>query len=454
MTHTSTIAAIATATGRGGVGIVRVSGVQAGPVLAHIVPDWPLSFPSHQLRLSRLVNSSGELLDEALVTIMRGPKSYTGEDTVEFHCHGGPIILRRVLDACLDAGARIAEPGEFTQRAYLNGRLDLTQAEAVADLINASSESAHKLALEHLSGGLGKAIERFRELLFQSILLVESAIDFSHEEHVYQIEKDEVERRVDEVISGLRELKEKFDQGRRQREGVRVVILGEPNAGKSTLFNLLHGSERAIVTPIAGTTRDFLEEEVVLDGVALRIVDTAGLRESDEVVESIGIARSRALKDQADMILWVMDQSQPLNPESLTLLAEVPPSTQLLLVLNKADLPAHDLPESLSRFTQIRSSLASDPVWGKEELLTQLAEQARGLLQAEGVLISRARHLQHVLSALVALERVKDSLALDMEFEILALDIREGLDALGAIVGRVSTDDILNRIFSEFCVGK
>jgi len=454
VSHHPTIAAIATATGRGGVGIVRVSGEQAGPVLAQIVPDWPVSFPSHKLRLSRLVNGAGELLDEALVTIMHGPKSYTGEDTVEFHCHGGPIILRSVLDACLQAGARIADPGEFTQRAFLNGRLDLTQAEAVADLINASSESAHRLALEHLSGGLGQTIERYRELLFQSILLVESAIDFSHEEHVYQIEKDEVERRVNEVFQGLQELREKFDQGRRQREGVRVVILGEPNAGKSTLFNLLHGSERAIVTPIAGTTRDYLEEEVVLDGVALRIVDTAGLRESEEVVESIGIARSRALKDQADLILWVMDQSQSLSPESLKLLEEISPRTPLLLVLNKSDLPSFKLHDSLSRFPQVRSDLASDPPIGKDELLTHLADEARSLLQAEGVLISRARHLQHVLNALSALERVQESLGLDMEFEILALDIREALDALGAIVGRVSTDDILNRIFSEFCVGK
>ncbi len=456
----STIAAIATAAGRGGVGIVRVSGPEAPQVLQALVPDWPPETPSHLLRLSKIVDTAGELLDQGLVVFMQDTRSYTGEPTVEFQCHGGPMVLQNVLDACLDAGAHIAGPGEFTERAYLNGKLDLTQAEAVADLINASSEAAHKLAVEHLNGGLGKTIERYRELLFQAILLVESAIDFSHEEHVYQIEKDEILRRIDEVEVGLKVLRAKFDQGRRQREGVRVVILGEPNAGKSTLFNLLHGTERAIVTPVAGTTRDYLEEEILLDSVALRLVDTAGLRQTEEVVEAIGIERSRALKDQADLIIWVMDQSQPLLEESEALLAELKRDLQrrpVLLVKNKADLPVAEHPEWLSEFETVSTVLgpeAPEAGNGQEKLLSRLAQKAQELARAEGVLISRARHLQHVLEALSALGRVRQSMDLDMDFEILALDIRESLDALGAIVGRVSTDDILNRIFSEFCVGK
>ena len=456
----STIAAIATAAGRGGVGIVRVSGPEAPQVLQTLVPDWPAETPSHLLRLSKIVNTSGELLDQGLVVFMQDARSYTGEPTVEFQCHGGPMVLQNVLDACLDAGAHIAGPGEFTERAYLNGKLDLTQAEAVADLINASSEAAHKLAVEHLNGGLGKTIERYRELLFQAILLVESAIDFSHEEHVYQIEKDEILRRIDEVEVGLKVLRAKFDQGRRQREGVRVVILGEPNAGKSTLFNLLHGTDRAIVTPVAGTTRDYLEEEILLDSVALRLVDTAGLRQTEEVVEAIGIERSRALKDQADLIIWVMDQSQPLLEESEALLVELKRDLHrrpVLLVKNKADLPVAEHPEWLSEFETVFTILgpeAPESGNGQENLLSGLAQKAQELAKAEGVLISRARHLQHVLEALSALGRVRQSMDLDMDFEILALDIREALDALGAIVGRVSTDDILNRIFSEFCVGK
>lgn len=456
----STIAAIATAAGRGGVGIVRVSGPEAPQVLQTLVPDWPPETPSHLLRLSKIVNTTGELLDQGLVVFMQDTRSYTGEPTVEFQCHGGPMVLQNVLDACLDAGSHIAGPGEFTERAYLNGKLDLTQAEAVADLINASSEAAHKLAVEHLNGGLGKTIERYRELLFQAILLVESAIDFSHEEHVYQIEKDEILRRIDEVEVGLKVLRAKFDQGRRQREGVRVVILGEPNAGKSTLFNLLHGTDRAIVTPVAGTTRDYLEEEILLDSVALRLVDTAGLRQTEEVVEAIGIERSRALKDQADLIIWVMDQSQPLLEESEALLVELKRDLHrrpVLLVKNKADLPAAEHPEWLSEFETVFTILgpeAPESGNGQENLLSGLAQKAQELAKAEGVLISRTRHLQHVLEALSALGRVRQSMDLDMDFEILALDIREALDALGAIVGRVSTDDILNRIFSEFCVGK
>src|SRR5690606_9724733 len=220
---------------------------------------------------------------------MRGPHSYTGEDVVEFQCHGGPIILRRVLDAALHAGADVAEPGQFTQRAFLNGRLDLTQAEAVADLINATTASAHKLAIDHLQGQLGTAIEDLVERVAQAAILVEAAIDFSHEEHVYQIESAEVRKRVEHVLGELRSLRGRFDEGRRQREGVHAVILGPTNAGKSTLFNLLHGTDRAIVTDIAGTTRDFLEEEIHLGGVALRLVDTAGLRVTADQVEAIGI---------------------------------------------------------------------------------------------------------------------------------------------------------------------
>lgn len=455
LSEQSTIAAVATAMGRGGVGIVRVSGKDAFSILKKLVPDWPQDTPSHTLRLSNVLSLQGEHLDKALVTKMCTPRSFTGEDTVEFHCHGGPIILQGVLDACLEAGAQAAAPGEFTQRAFLNGKIDLTQAEAVADLINATSKSAHRLALEHLGGGLGKTIEYYRELLFQAILLVESALDFSHEEHVYQIEIDEVQRRLSEVQAGLIQLKQRFDQGRRQREGVRVVILGEPNAGKSTLFNLLHGTERAIVTPIAGTTRDYLEEEILLDQVALRIVDTAGLRQTDELVESIGIARSRALKDEADLILWVVDSSQSLSPESTELLEELAHThTPVRLVMNKADRPRASQPAITASFPHVETVLAGESPRGQEDFLKMLVTVARELSQGEGVLISRARHLHHVMNAIDALERVQISLQMEMAFEILAMDIRDALDALGAIVGRVSTDDILNRIFSEFCVGK
>lgn len=457
-TSSDTIAAIATPAGAGGVGIVRVSGGDAEAVLRALVPAWPQDFDSHRLRLSEICDLDGELVDESLAVLMRGPKSYTGEDVVEFQCHGGPIIMKRVLDACLGAGARMAEPGEFTQRAYLNGRLDLTQAEAVADLVNATSESAHKLALEHLQGTLGGAIEAHRDRLAEAMVLVESAIDFSLEEHVYQIETDEIMQRLNVVHDDLVELRRTFDQGRRQREGVRVVILGPTNAGKSTLFNALHGSDRAIVTDVAGTTRDFLEEEIHLGGVAMRIFDTAGLRETEDHVEAIGIERSRKLYERADILVWLVDGSQPLDAvlrEDIESLHNV--DRPVVIVVNKCDLESglsSDDQELLKTFDhRIDTALESERV-GFDALMRILSELGAELTSGEGVLISRARHLQHVVNGIEAIERARQAVEDELDHELIALDVREALDALGEIVGHVTTDDILHRIFAEFCVGK
>jgi tRNA modification GTPase len=465
-----TISAIATPSGRGGVGIVRVSGPASREILETLVPDWPAECDSHRLRLSQIHDTDGELIDESLAVLMEGPKTYTGEDVVEFQCHGGPIILRRVLDATLEAGATTAEPGEFTRRAFLNGRLDLTQAEAVADLVNATSESAHKMALEHLQGRLGQSIEAERERVAEALTLVEAAIDFAHEEHVYQIERDEILERLNTTIDELQRLEDQFDRGRRQREGVRVVILGPTNAGKSTLFNALYGSDRAIVTPVAGTTRDFLEEELHLEGVALRVMDTAGLRDTEDQVESIGIERSRELKDKADLAIWVVDRSEGLTEEARQELAELEDSdTPTIAVLNKMDLEDaltdadRELLDSMSHVHQTRlaapdeetaDDVSADAVEGLEELTDTLAQIAERLTDGEGVLLSRARHLESVRSAREHLEQARRAVRQEMDHEFVALDLRDGLDDLGEIVGEVSTDDILGRIFSEFCVGK
>lgn len=454
-----TIAAIATPSGSGGVGIVRISGGKAEAILSELVPGWPTDHPTHLMRLSRLRGSDGELIDEALAVIMRAPRSYTGEDVVELQCHGGPIVLRRVLDRALELGARIAEPGEFTRRAFLNGRLDLTQAEAVADLVNATTEAAHRLALEHLQGALGEEIRAIVESLTVAAVLIEAALDFSHEEHVYQIERDEIGARIDASRERLRILREKFDQGRRQREGVRVVILGTTNAGKSTLFNALHGTERAIVTEVEGTTRDFLEEEIQLEGVALRLIDTAGLRETDDRVEAIGIQRSRELGERADLILRVIDRSRPLRDEEREALEnDLQRGRPVLLICNKSDLSEGRSTEDRAlceRFDhRVDCALGATPPQGIDRLIDHLAALARELSSGEGVLLSRARHLQGVVAALEALARARQALEMEMEHELIAIDLREALDALGDITGKVRTDDILQRIFSEFCVGK
>lgn len=454
-----TISAIATPAGRGGVGIVRTSGSEAERILGELVPDWPDDHPSHKLRLSRICDLDGELIDESLAVLMRGPETYTGEDIVEFQCHGGPIILRRVLDATIEAGARAAEPGEFTQRAFLNGRLDLTQAEAVADLVDATSEKAHEMALEHLEGRLGDEIETQRERVSEALTLVEAAIDFSHEEHVYQIESDEIFERLDGALETLRRLEAQFDRGRRQREGIRVVILGRTNAGKSTLFNGLHGTERAIVTPVAGTTRDFLEEEIHLGGVALRVIDTAGLRDDADEVEEIGIERSRELQDDADLVLWVVDQSEGLDDEERDELAELADQpTESIVILNKTDLEdgLTDADRAVLETCEYvhETSFETDPPTGLEELTDTLERVGEKLTSGEGVLLSRARHLEQVRNAIDSLERARSAIDQGMEHEFVAVDLRDALDALGEIVGHVSTEDILGNIFSEFCVGK
>lgn len=454
-----TIAALATPPGKGGVGIIRISGPRARDLLTHIAPSWPHETASHMLRLASLRDAQGALIDEALVVWMRGPHSYTGEDVVELQCHGGPVILRRALDVMLSAGARHARPGEFTERAFLHGRLDLTQAEAVADLIEAESEAAHRLAAEHLQGGLGDKISALLELLVQCMMLVESALDFSHEEHVYQIERDEIDRRLATVQDELSALAARFDAGRRQREGIKVVVAGPANAGKSTLFNALYGMERAIVTDVAGTTRDFLEEELVLGGVAIRLVDTAGLRATQDRVEAIGIARSLEWTRKADVLLWVIDRNQPLDTHVREQLSHTTATdTPVILVLNKCDLPTGLTEEDealLARYTyQIEAALGASTPRGLDVLTEALESTALELTSAEGVLLSRARHFESVTRSLEAIERAREALDLGAEHELLAMDIRDALDALGAIVGKVTTDDILNRIFSDFCVGK
>lgn len=452
-----TIAAIATPAGHGGVGIVRLSGPEAESILTRLVPGWPDEHPSHHLRLSRIVDD-GELLDEALAVLMRGPKSYTGEDVVEFQCHGGPVILRKVLDAALAAGARSARPGEFTERAFLNGRLDLTQAEAVADLVNATSDAAHRLAMEHLEGSLGGAIRADLEAVTEAMVLLEAAIDFSHEEHVYQIERDEILARVDRVMENLAELRRTFDSGRRQREGVRVVIMGPTNAGKSSLFNALHGTERAIVTEVAGTTRDWLEEELVLSGVLVRLVDTAGLRDTSDRVEEIGIERSRALGHDADVVVWVVDRTAPVTTAERRELDALRASGRPVVVcINKADRPSTLSTEDqawLGGFDHCYDTAFAAEERRFDDFLAALSTLAAELTSGEGVLLSRTRHLEAVIRADEALDRTRAAIEAEMEHELIAIDLREALDALGAIVGQVSTDDILNRIFGEFCVGK
>lgn len=450
-----TIAAVATPAGTGGIAVIRISGTRAVAIAEAVFrpsanrPHPLASAPSHTVHHGH-VDREGVLVDEVLATVMKAPRTFTREDTVEISCHGGRIVTRQVLEALLAAGARLAEPGEFTLRAFLNGRLDLTQAEAVADLIHARTSLAAQAAVQQIGGRLSEPVQRLRDDLLNILAHIEAHIDFPDED----IAPDSRERmlsRLGDARDRIHRLRLTASEGRILREGIRVAILGRPNAGKSSLLNLLLGSDRAIVSPIPGTTRDTVEECATVKGLPLVFVDTAGLRETGDPIESEGIRRSLRAASEADLILHVLDGTQPpvttvgdLGPE----LARKP----TIRVRNKADLPTpwddSSLRDAVSLSATTGEGLdslrsAMDSRLGTEHLspedwsVTVNARQATALQRAEDGLI-----------------RTHGSLSQEASLELVALDLRASLGALGEITGDVTTDSLLDAIFAQFCLGK
>jgi tRNA modification GTPase len=457
-----TITAIATPAGEGALAIVRISGRDALRIAdlvfhGHSVLSQARGFTVH---LGHAVARSGDVVDEVLATVFRAPHSYTGEDLVEFSCHGGSVVTASVLDAVLAVGARSAEAGEFTRRAFLNGRIDLSQAEAVADLIAARSNRAQRASLEQLAGRLGSRIGELRKELLNLCALLELDLDFA-EEGLEVISGEEIARRLDATSLHLRALAETFQQGRLYREGVSVVFSGRPNAGKSSLFNALLKEERAIVTEVPGTTRDFLEESVVLDGIPFRLVDTAGIHDSPDVVERIGIDRARSAIRTADIIVLVLDATDDTTPLVVAHELQITTHDQKLVVaINKTDL----VPEESNRYggrnglvddvpVVFVSALKGTGMHGLHATLVKLASS--GVLQGEhDVIITNRRHQQALLKASSDLERARQSLHERATNEFIALDLRMAVSALSEITGEVTSEDVLNAIFSQFCIGK
>lgn len=446
-----TIAAISTAFGEAAISLLRVSGSQALTVADKILHT---AHPGEQLaprvvHFARVVDGEGGVIDEVLVTVFKGPASYTGEDVVEISCHGGILVTRRIFELLLKNGARAAEPGEFTQRAFLNGKMDLTQAEAVMDLIHAQSDLALQAASQQLEGRVGKAVEKLRESVINLVAHVEAHIDFP-EEDISPETGAALQARFDDVGGQLQGLLATAEHGRILRSGARTVICGAPNVGKSSLLNLLTGFERAIVSPQAGTTRDTVEEMLHIHGLPFRLVDTAGLREhTHDFIEATGMERTRKELAQADVILEVVDGSVPQSEAHRVPFPEG--KRGHVLVLNKADLGIH---ESWKGVEAVKLSCQSS--LGVEELRAAMRDVVwSGAASPNQAMVAiNARHQACFEQALEALTRAQATLQRGEAPEFVALDLREALQALGEVTGRVDVEEILGAVFSQFCIGK
>jgi len=451
-----TIIAPATPPGNGGVAIIRLSGPDSEQRLQDFfVGKTPSSaMRSHHLYHGWLRRPDGTPVDEVLAVIMRAPRSYTGEDVVEIHCHGGSQILRGVLDLFLGAHVRMARPGEFTERAFLNGRLDLAQAEAVAELIDARSERACRVALGQLDGRLSRLIYDYAEQLKALLSLVEAHVDFPDDD-LASLDRDAFSARLAALAAEMAGLAESFDTGRALQEGISLLILGRPNVGKSSLMNALLGQSRAIVTDVPGTTRDTVEEQMVLGGFPVRLIDTAGVRTTADPVESEGVRRATEKARAADLVLLVVDGSAPLAAEDEMAMELCDPATTLA-VINKADLELQCDPTFLARFGDpvAVSALSGSGLSVLRDEITAYLGAGEGADVVENIIILERRHREALLSALAALERSLAAVAAGDPLECLAFEVREALSALGLITGETTPDEILNQIFSRFCIGK
>jgi tRNA modification GTPase len=441
-----TIVALSTPSGIGALAILRISGPHAFAVMEKICPQSQIEKrESHSAFLGKL-RKENQILDEALVTLFKGPKSFTGEDVAELSLHGSPYIVSEALKLCLSVGCRLAKAGEFTQRAFLNRKLDLAQAEAVGDLIAAESEAAHRAAMHQLKGGLSKEIQILRQNLIDFTALIELELDFS-EEDVEFADRSRLLTLIQQIQAHIEKLLHSFSTGQAVKNGIPVVIVGPPNAGKSTLLNALLQEEKAIVSPIAGTTRDVIEDILVLEGITFRFVDTAGLRHTTDLVESIGIAKTREMLDKSSFALLL--QAPDSRPEEVFEIEReiVERGLPFLKVQTKIDLQSE-----LSHVFGISAKTGEGLENLKKEIFRKSIDQT--MLQTETSLITNLRHFEALKETHKSLEQVKSALGQGLSGDLLATDIREALFHLGSITGEITVEDVLGSIFSRFCIGK
>ena len=459
MKITDTIAAISSAAGNSGIGIIRVSGNEAIEVVDKIFRPANknkklANVESHTVHYGHIMDGD-KTLDQVLVIVMKNPHSYTGEDTVEIDCHGGMLILKKVLDLVLKNGARTAEPGEFTKRAFLNGRIDLSQAEAVMDLINSKNDFALNSSIEQLKGGVSDAIKDIRKDIIYHIAFIESALD--DPEHISLDGYDEeITEMLNENINKISKLVNSFDNGRIMKEGIKTVILGKPNAGKSSLLNLMLGEDRAIVTDIEGTTRDTLEENINFNGLSLKIIDTAGIRDTEDLVEQIGVNKAKEIAKEGDLIIYVVDGSRELDDNDREIIKLIN-DKQAIILVNKSDM------DTVINIDELKKDSNRDVILFSAkngEGMDQLEEEIRNMFYSgkvtynDQVYITNARHKEALENALESLKQVKNSVDAGMPEDFYSIDLMDAYTDLGLIIGESVEDDLVNEIFSKFCMGK
>ncbi|MGB9780709.1 tRNA uridine-5-carboxymethylaminomethyl(34) synthesis GTPase MnmE [Caldanaerobacter sp.] len=456
-----TIAAISTFPGEAGIGIVRISGEDALEILSRIFRPFKKkdikAVKSHTIHYGHIVDpETGEVYDEVLVTVMKKPHTYTREDVVEINCHGGIVVTSKILELVLRNGARLAEPGEFTKRAFLNGRIDLSQAEAVIDIITSKTMLANRYAQKQLAGVLGQKMRELRDKIMGLLSHLLALIDFP-EENVEELEKSEIKKRAEEILKDIEKLIDASESGRIIREGLKTAIIGKPNVGKSSLLNALLRQERAIVTDIPGTTRDVIEEYMSIKGIPIKLIDTAGIRHTDELVEKIGVEKSKEVLAEADLILFVLDSSRELSKEDYEIF-DIISGKNVIYVLNKIDLPKKIDETELKNLVGngIIVEVSTIKGLGLDRLETEIYNLVfKGRVSAgEEDIITNARHKEALMNAKKYMESVLEAIEKGFSEDLITIDVNGALEEIGKITGETATEDVINQIFERFCIGK
>ena len=451
----STICAISTAPGTGGIGIIRLSGEDSFKVVEKIFrPKSNSEIKGYSIKYGNIVNAREEVIDEVLVSFFKAPKSYTTEDMCEINSHGGLVVMNKILELCLEAGAELAEAGEFTKRAFLNGRIDLSQAEAVIDIINSKTDKEAKVSLDQLKGNLSVEISNIRKEIISVLADIEATIDYP-EYDIEEVTTKKILNILDDVDLKLRKLEKSFDNGKILRDGIKTAIIGRPNAGKSSLLNVILKEERAIVTDVEGTTRDTIEEYIQIDGIPLKIIDTAGIRNAKDEVEKIGVEKASKIAEESDIVIAIFDITRNLNEEDEKIL-ELIKEKNAIIVLNKIDLKNEKNIKKIENTKKPIIKISTKTEEGIEDLYKEISKiyKLNEIANNGEIIISNNRHKKLIKNAIRNLDSARNTILVKMPIDIISGNLKEIIEELGKITGESVTEDVINEIFSKFCLGK